>query len=135
MTGVSRISCTSLKPAHLYLQTPLNNNMRELFNLMNFLDPQEWHDLENLEKEHEELNEELVKQLHNRLRPYFLRRIKSEVLQLPPKVCCHISMRAGTIPELIVPERGYCPRVHGSFTERGLPIDSEYVVGCFSHLL
>ncbi|KAG6890732.1 hypothetical protein C0992_013115 [Termitomyces sp. T32_za158] len=66
--------------------TPLNNNIRELFNLMNFLDPNEWDDLEGLEKEHEELTEELIKQLHNRLRPYFLRRLKSEVLQLPPKV-------------------------------------------------
>ncbi|KAF8078789.1 SNF2 family DNA-dependent ATPase [Lyophyllum atratum] len=65
--------------------TPLNNNIRELFNLMNFLDPDEWGDLENLEKEHEELTEDLVKQLHNRLRRYFLRRLKSEVLQLPPK--------------------------------------------------
>ena len=53
---------------------------------MNFLDPKEWRDLEALEKEHEVLDEELVKQLHNRLRPYFLRRTKSEVLQLPPKV-------------------------------------------------
>ncbi|KAF4623265.1 hypothetical protein D9613_002145 [Agrocybe pediades] len=67
--------------------TPLNNNIRELFNLMNFLDPTEWKDLEALEKQHEDLNlnEEMVKQLHNRLRPYFLRRIKSEVLDLPPK--------------------------------------------------
>ncbi|KAG0704357.1 SNF2 family DNA-dependent ATPase [Suillus ampliporus] len=65
--------------------TPLNNNIRELFNLMNFLDPKEWSDLEALEKEHEELNEELVRQLHIKLKPYFLRRIKSEVLQLPPK--------------------------------------------------
>lgn len=53
---------------------------------MNFLDPNEWRDLEKLEAEHEELTEELVKELHNRLRPYFLRRIKSEVLTLPPKV-------------------------------------------------
>ncbi|TFY68138.1 hypothetical protein EVG20_g3685 [Dentipellis fragilis] len=65
--------------------TPLNNNIRELFNLMNFLDPNEWNDLEALEKEHEELTEELVKQLHNRLRPYFLRRVKAEVLKLPHK--------------------------------------------------
>lgn len=64
--------------------------MRELFNLMNFLDPEEWKDLEALEKQHEELDEELVKQLHARLRPYFLRRIKSEVLELPPKVCIHV---------------------------------------------
>lgn len=53
---------------------------------MNFLDPDQWSDLEALEKQHEELTEELVKQLHVRLKPYFLRRIKSEVLQLPPKV-------------------------------------------------
>ncbi|KAF9270030.1 hypothetical protein L218DRAFT_952224 [Marasmius fiardii PR-910] len=65
--------------------TPLNNKIRELFNLMNFLDPDQWNDLESLEKEHEELTEDLVKQLHVKLRPYFLRRIKSEVLQLPPK--------------------------------------------------
>lgn len=53
---------------------------------MNFLDPNEWKDLRELEKEHEVLTDELVKELHVRLKPYFLRRIKSEVLQLPPKV-------------------------------------------------
>ena len=57
---------------------------------MNFLDPHEWHDLEALEKEYEDLTEDKIKDLHNMLRPYFLRRIKSEVLKLPPKVCrCH----------------------------------------------
>jgi chromodomain-helicase-DNA-binding protein 4 len=54
---------------------------------MNFLDPEEWNDLEALEKQYQELDEELIKDLHNKLRPYFLRRIKSEVLELPPKVC------------------------------------------------
>lgn len=73
------------------VQTPLNNNIRELFNLMNFLDPVEWNDLEALAQKHETLTEDLVKDLHNRLRPYFLRRIKSQVLKLPPKV--NISFR------------------------------------------
>ena len=73
-------------PTHSLLQTPLNNNIRELFNLLNFLDPDQWGDLKALEKQYEELTEELVKSLHTRLRPYFLRRIKAEVLQLPPKV-------------------------------------------------
>ena len=41
--------------------------------------------MEALEKEYTELTEDLIKELHGRLRPYFLRRIKSEVLQLPPK--------------------------------------------------
>ena len=53
---------------------------------MNFLDPNEWGELERLEKEYQELTEDLVKGLHNRLRPYFLRRLKGQVLQLPPKV-------------------------------------------------
>jgi chromodomain-helicase-DNA-binding protein 4 len=57
-----------------------------LFNLLNFLDPDQWGDLKTLEKQYEELTEDLVKTLHTRLRPYFLRRIKTEVLQLPPKV-------------------------------------------------
>ncbi|KAL5533979.1 hypothetical protein ACEPAG_439 [Sanghuangporus baumii] len=65
--------------------TPLNNNIRELFNLMNFLDPDKWNDLEALTKEFEELDEERVKELHERLRPYFLRRVKAEVLDLPAK--------------------------------------------------
>lgn len=54
---------------------------------MNFLDPENWSDLEALEREHasEVLDEERVKQLHERLRPYFLRRTKKEVLKLPPK--------------------------------------------------
>ncbi|KIK79668.1 hypothetical protein PAXRUDRAFT_833992 [Paxillus rubicundulus Ve08.2h10] len=76
-----------LKPIHRVIMTgtPLNNNIRELLNLMNFLDPDTWKDIEALEKEYQELNEDLVRQLHTRLKPYFLRRIKSEVLQLPPK--------------------------------------------------
>ena len=53
---------------------------------MNFLDPQNWTNLEVLAQEYEELTEDLVKELHEKLRPYFLRRIKSDVLSLPPKV-------------------------------------------------
>ena len=54
---------------------------------MNFLDPDQWADLEGLEKEFEELDEERIKEMHERLRPYFLRRVKADVLDLPPKVC------------------------------------------------
>ncbi|GJJ09860.1 hypothetical protein Clacol_004084 [Clathrus columnatus] len=65
--------------------TPLNNNIRELFNLMNFLDPQNWGDVEALEKEYAEITEDLLMSLHERLKPYFLRRTKADVLKLPPK--------------------------------------------------
>ncbi|KAF8609365.1 hypothetical protein BDV93DRAFT_141687 [Ceratobasidium sp. AG-I] len=80
---------TELKTIHRILMTgtPLNNNIRELFNLMNFLDPKEWNNLDQLEKEYdqENLTEELIAKLHERLRPYFLRRQKAEVLDLPDK--------------------------------------------------
>ena len=89
-------------------QTPLNNNIRELFNLMNFLNPDDWKDLEALSKEFEELDEERVKTLHERLRPYFLRRVKADVLDPPPKVSYIriISIRnadPGVKNEVIVP--------------------------------
>ena len=68
--------------------TPINNNVREIFNLMNFLDPSKWDNLDALEKRFEFLTEDLVKELHDWLRPYFLRRIKAEVMkELPRKVC------------------------------------------------
>ena len=88
MTGVSSYIRRSIySKLTLIVQTPLNNNIRELFNLMNFLDPDHWDDLVVLSKYYEELTDEKVSELHSRLKPYFLRRIKSEVLQLPPKVC------------------------------------------------
>ncbi|KAG9018869.1 hypothetical protein FRB90_008806 [Tulasnella sp. 427] len=66
--------------------TPLNNNIRELFNLMNFLDAEKWHNLKQLEAEYAELDEAKLSELHDRLKPYFLRRVKADVMtDLPPK--------------------------------------------------
>jgi hypothetical protein len=90
---------------------------------MNFLDPKEWRDLEALEKEHEVLDEELVKQLHNRLRPYFLRRTKSEVLQLPPKVIALFFYRSPPLTCHL--ERGHCSGIYGSIAKGGVPIYSQ----------
>lgn len=68
--------------------TPINNNIREIFNLMNYLDPENWNNLDAMEEQYAELTEELVKELHERLRPYFLRRVKEDVMKdLPRKVC------------------------------------------------
>lgn len=71
---------------------------------MNFLDPGGWSDLDALAKEYEELSEDSIKELHARLKPYFLRRIKSEVLQLPPKVG-HAFMSALCVVRLIIKYR------------------------------
>lgn len=59
---------------------------------MNFLDAENWNNLKELESEYAELDEEKVSELHNLLKPYFLRRVKADVMtDLPPKVCFSFS--------------------------------------------
>ncbi|KAG2445911.1 hypothetical protein HXX76_000514 [Chlamydomonas incerta] len=72
--------------------TPLQNNLHELWALLNFLLPEifssaekfeEWFSLGDGSKEKEA---EVVQQLHKVLRPFLLRRVKSDVERgLPPK--------------------------------------------------
>lgn len=62
--------------------TPLQNNARELFNLLQFLDDSV--DAQAMEVEYEDLTKENVPRLHELLRPYFLRRTKAQVLDFLP---------------------------------------------------
>jgi len=72
--------------------TPLQNNLHELWALLNFLLPDifssseqfdEWFDLE---VDDEDTKRQMISQLHKVLRPFMLRRLKSEVAKgLPPK--------------------------------------------------
>lgn len=63
--------------------TPLQNNQRELFNLLHFLD--DTYDAAQLEKDYEDLDASKIGQLHDMIRPFFLRRTKAQVLTfLPP---------------------------------------------------
>ncbi|KAJ3342382.1 hypothetical protein HDU93_002498 [Gonapodya sp. JEL0774] len=61
--------------------TPVQNNTRELFALLHFLEPTEFKDLDDLEQTYsfESLNADLVTSLHQRLIPYILRRTKEEL--------------------------------------------------------
>lgn len=68
--------------------TPLQNNLHELWALLNFLLPDVFGDSESFDdyfgapgQEHktEEQQQEVIKQLHTILRPFLLRRIKSQV--------------------------------------------------------
>jgi SWI/SNF-related matrix-associated actin-dependent regulator of chromatin subfamily A member 5 len=88
--------------------TPLQNNLHELWALLNFLLPDlfsssedfdEWFGLGNKDEENlnvndqEEKNMEIVQQLHKILKPFLLRRTKSEVEKtLPPKKEIHIKV-------------------------------------------
>ncbi|KAI0473181.1 PHD/FYVE-zinc-finger like domain-containing protein [Xylariaceae sp. FL0804] len=63
--------------------TPLQNNKRELFNLLQFIDPKQ--NAEDLDTKYAELTKENLPELHDLIRPYFLRRTKAQVLKfLPP---------------------------------------------------
>ena len=62
--------------------TPLQNNARELFNLLQFLDDSV--DAQAMEVEYENLTKDNVPQLHELIRPFFLRRTKAQVLDFLP---------------------------------------------------
>ncbi|BFZ54477.1 hypothetical protein PYCC9005_001514 [Savitreella phatthalungensis] len=64
--------------------TPLQNNTKELFNLLQFLDPAKMNARE-LEDRFDIERQESLSELHKLLQPYFLRRTKAQVLKFLPK--------------------------------------------------
>ncbi|CAB3405088.1 unnamed protein product [Caenorhabditis bovis] len=61
--------------------TPLQNNLEELFHLLNFLAPDRFNDLENFTAEFSEISkEDQIQKLHALLGPHMLRRLKADVL-------------------------------------------------------
>ncbi|TPX15668.1 uncharacterized protein E0L32_000002 [Thyridium curvatum] len=64
--------------------TPLQNNKRELFNLLQFIDPTK--NAAVLDAKYEDINAENLPEIHSLIRPYFFRRTKNEVLSkiIPP---------------------------------------------------
>ncbi|GAA5980358.1 hypothetical protein JCM5350_000956 [Sporobolomyces pararoseus] len=61
--------------------TPLNNNLKELYNLLNFLDPVQFADVDALADPTLEMDAERLNKIRDDLRPYMLRRTKDQVLQ------------------------------------------------------
>lgn len=65
--------------------TPLQNNLEELFHLLNFLTPEKFNDLQIFQNEFADISkEEQVKRLHDLLGPHMLRRLKADVLKNMP---------------------------------------------------
>ena len=67
--------------------TPIQNNMTELWTLLNFVDPEEFGDMDAFLEEYGDMkSKEHVDELHERIRPYILRRLKEDVEKsVPPK--------------------------------------------------
>ena len=64
--------------------TPLQNNTKELFNLLQFCDQTK--NAEELEEKYGTLSKENIPELHELIRPFFLRRTKAQVLTFLPPV-------------------------------------------------
>lgn len=61
--------------------TPLQNNLEELYHLLNFLSPERFYDLNNFTREFAEISkEDQIQKLHALLGPHMLRRLKADVL-------------------------------------------------------
>lgn len=68
-------------------QTPIQNNMQELWTLLNFINPDTFDDLDVFLEEYGDIkSKESVDKLHKSIRPYILRRLKEDVEKsVPPK--------------------------------------------------
>ncbi|XP_070491390.1 LOW QUALITY PROTEIN: chromodomain-helicase-DNA-binding protein Mi-2 homolog [Chironomus tepperi] len=65
--------------------TPLQNNLEELFHLLNFLCKENFNDLAVFQSEFADISkEEQVQKLHDMLGPHMLRRLKADVLRNMP---------------------------------------------------
>ncbi|XP_056887186.1 chromodomain-helicase-DNA-binding protein 5 isoform X1 [Takifugu flavidus] len=65
--------------------TPLQNNLEELFHLLNFLTPERFNNLEGFLEEFADISkEDQIKKLHDVLGPHMLRRLKVDVFKNMP---------------------------------------------------
>ncbi|XP_061566554.1 chromodomain-helicase-DNA-binding protein 3 isoform X2 [Cololabis saira] len=65
--------------------TPLQNNLEELFHLLNFLTPNRFNNLEGFLEEFADISkEDQIKKLHDLLGPHMLRRMKADVFKNMP---------------------------------------------------
>lgn len=81
--------------------TPLQNNLSELFSMLNFLMPEifssstdftEWFNIQGSKQQ--ELDLEAIQKLHKILRPYLLRRTKKDLAtKLPDKIEMHVKVK------------------------------------------
>jgi SWI/SNF-related matrix-associated actin-dependent regulator of chromatin subfamily A member 5 len=93
-TSMFSTTVRTFQTAHrlLLTGTPLQNNLHELWALLNFLLPdifsssEQFDEWFNLDIDDADAKQEMISQLHKVLRPFMLRRLKADVAKgLPPK--------------------------------------------------
>ena len=87
--------------------TPLQNNLFELWSLLNFMMPslftsnedfQQWFDFRDKDKEANKKNMELIESMHKILRPFLLRRTKKDLAtKLPDKIEIIVNVNMSTM--------------------------------------
>ncbi|VEU34941.1 unnamed protein product [Pseudo-nitzschia multistriata] len=67
--------------------TPIQNDVKEFWTLLHFIDPKNYDDLDAFMDEYGDMkSKEKIDELHNQIRPYILRRLKEDVEKsVPPK--------------------------------------------------
>ena len=86
--------------------TPIQNSMEELFALLNFIDPAEFEDCDEfLEKFGNIKSKERIDDLHDKIRPYILRRLKEDGAIDGDKLLDHYFNVLEEIERIIVQQR------------------------------
>uniref|UniRef100_A0A673MVE3 Chromodomain-helicase-DNA-binding protein 3-like n=1 Tax=Sinocyclocheilus rhinocerous TaxID=307959 RepID=A0A673MVE3_9TELE len=81
----SRLNDYKIDHKLLLTGTPLQNNLEELFHLLNFLTPNRFNNLEGFLEEFADISkEDQIKKLHDLLGPHMLRRLKADVFKNMP---------------------------------------------------
>ncbi|KAF3837123.1 hypothetical protein F7725_004587 [Dissostichus mawsoni] len=82
---VRRLNDYTIDHKLLLTGTPLQNNLEELFHLLNFLTPNRFNNLEGFLEEFADISkEDQIKKLHDLLGPHMLRRLKADVFKNMP---------------------------------------------------
>eukprot|EP00978_Attheya_sp_CCMP212_P033461 scaffold135122_cov54-Attheya_sp.AAC.1 len=79
--------------------TPIQNNMTELWALLNIVDPSNFEDLDHFLSKYEDMkSKEELDELHQNIEPYILRRLKEDVEKsVPPKEETLIEVELSTV--------------------------------------
>ncbi|XP_042497855.1 protein CHROMATIN REMODELING 4-like isoform X2 [Macadamia integrifolia] len=95
----SLLNTFSFQHRVLLTGTPLQNNLGEMYNLLNFLQPASFPSLSSFEEKFNDLTTaEKVEELKKLVAPHMLRRLKKDAMQnIPPKTECMVPVELSSV--------------------------------------